>query len=146
MQYPVPQFTEVEDKLIGSLTVKQFVIFFAVGLFLVLIYSATKSALITIIFAIPTAIPSIGIALVPYNGRKVYNMLPSFLNFLTAPKFYIFKKTGEIDAAEVSITPAKVVKEKQTEPAPSRLKSLHYALEQKQKQEEELLTHLQESK
>ena len=31
MQFPVPQFTDVEDKIIGPLTVKQFGILFGVG-------------------------------------------------------------------------------------------------------------------
>lgn len=147
MQFAVPQYTDVEDRIIGSLTLKQFLIIFFAGLILVLIYTATKSVLLTIVVAFPTAIPAVIIAFVPYNGRKMYNMLPSFGRFLTAPKVYIFHKVAPLEedpATEVAA--AKVVKPTKEEPAQSRLKALHYSLEQKQKQEEELLTQLQNKK
>ncbi len=92
MQFPVPQFTDVEDKLIGSLTIKQFGILFAVGVVVFLSYSATKSILVMIFVFLLLGLPALGLALVPFNGRPMYTSVGKLFKFFTSPKLLIFHK------------------------------------------------------
>jgi hypothetical protein len=43
MQYPVPQFTDVEDRIIGPLTLKQFGIIFGAGVVIFLAIQRPKA-------------------------------------------------------------------------------------------------------
>jgi hypothetical protein len=92
MQYPVPQFTDVEDKIIGSLTLKQFGIIFGVGVIIFLAYSSTKSILVAVFFFILFGVPGLGLAFAKINGRPLYNTLGLFAKFLSSPKVLIFHK------------------------------------------------------
>jgi hypothetical protein len=142
MQFAVPQFTEAEDKLIGPLTLKQFLILFFAGLFIVLIYSATKNALIAFIIGLPVGLPALIVAFVPYNGRSMYNILPRLVKNELAQKVFVFRKESLATIGDVQGNIAVTEKSKATdvsleaEPS-SRLKQLHYLLEQKQREEQE---------
>jgi predicted transcriptional regulator len=92
MQFPVPQFTDVEDKIIGPLTVKQFGIIFATGVIIFLGYSATKSVLVLVFLFVLFGIPALGLAFAKINGRPLYNTIGNFVKFLSSPKILIFHK------------------------------------------------------
>src|ERR1700722_16783619 len=92
MQYPVPQFTEVEDKIIGSLTVKQFGILFGVGALVFAFFSATKSIPVTVVAFILFGVPGLALAFYPFNGRSMYVSLGFLMRFATSPKFMVFHK------------------------------------------------------
>ncbi len=92
MQFPVPQFTDVEDKIIGSLTIKQFGIVFAVGAVIFAGFSATKSILVLIFLFVLFGIPGLGLAFGNINGRPIYNTLGLYFKFLTSEKVLIFHK------------------------------------------------------
>ena len=92
MQYPVPQFTDVEDKIIASLTLKQFGIVFGTGVIIFLAYSVSKSILVLIFFGFLFGIPGLGLAFAKINGRPLYNTIGLFIKFLSSPKVLIFHK------------------------------------------------------
>lgn len=92
MQFPVPQFTDVEDRIIGPLTIKQFGIVFAAGAIIFLGYSATKSVLVLIFLGILFGVPAIGLAFARINGRPLYNTIGFFFKFLSSEKILIFHK------------------------------------------------------
>ena len=92
MQFPVPQFTDVEDKIIGSLTVKQFGIIFGVGAIIFLGFSLTKSVVAVVVLFFIVGLPGLGLALVPFNGRPMYTSIGKIVKFLTVPKAYVFHK------------------------------------------------------
>ena len=95
MQFPVPQFTDVEDKIIGPLTVKQFGIIFATGVIIFLGYSATKSVLVLVFLFVLFGIPALGLAFAKINGRPLYNTLGHFAKFVASPKILIFHKEAQ---------------------------------------------------
>lgn len=140
-QYPVPQFTEMEDHIIGRFTIKQFGIIFAAGSIVFAIFSATKNLPITIIFGLFLGLPAVFVALFPFNGRPLYNILPVFIKYAFGPKLFMFRKQASSAIKSVSN-----LDEKKSEDAPhvsketatSRLKELNYLLEQKAHEEEEL--------
>lgn len=95
MQFPVPQFTDVEDKIFGPLSIKQFGIVFGAGVIVFMGYSATKSLIVTIIFFILFGLPALALAFVKPNGRPAYNSIGSLINFYTSPKQLIFHKEAQ---------------------------------------------------
>ncbi len=94
MQFSVPQFTEVEDKIIGPLTIKQFGIIFGGGVFVFIAFTLTKSMAVLIISGLFFGLPTLGLAFGKLNGRPIYNMLGNLLAFITSPKVLIFHKQG----------------------------------------------------
>jgi ABC-type transport system substrate-binding protein len=95
MQYPVPQFTDVEDRIIGPLTLKQFGIVFLAGVIIFVGYSATKSILVLIFLAVLFGVPALALAFLPFNGRPIYNTLGNLAKFMSSPKLLIFHKEAQ---------------------------------------------------
>ncbi len=92
MQFPVPQFTEVEDKIFGPLTLKQFGIVFGAGVVIFLGYSATKSLAVLVVLFLLFGLPALGIAFAKPNGRPLYNSFGFMFRFYTSPKELIFHR------------------------------------------------------
>lgn len=144
MQYPVPQFTEVEDRLIGPLSIKQFSIVFFAGIMIFGGYSATKSIAALVILFLIFGLPAIGLAFLKINGRPAYKQLPCLIKFFTAPKRLIFHKEA---ASFSSRTRMKDVELSKTQKAPAeapgdtrtRLKEVQVILKKQQEEEKILL-------
>lgn len=91
-QFSVPQFIDVEPKVIGPVTVRQFIMFIVGGLFIFLSYKLADFALF-IIEAIIIAGLVVVFAFLKINGRPFHLFLLSFLHALTRPKVRVWKKT-----------------------------------------------------
>ena len=133
MQYQVPQFIEVEDKIFGQLTFKQF-IYVAGGAGLsFLIYKLSGSFLITVIPAFLIMAFSIALA-----WGKLYRRFPFIdvvewgFKYLTSAKLYIWKKTDKVK----SDNPAQAAKQYASVMVPkisdSKLKDLTWSLDIKE--------------
>jgi len=147
MQFPVPQFTDVEDKIIGPLTIKQFGILFGAGILVFLAFSLTKSIIVLVFFGLLIGLPALGLAFAKLNGRPMYNMFGFFYRFLVSPKLLVFHKEGprnfdfkkdqETKAAEkeaaIIKTNLPVVNTEQ------RIKDINRILEENENKEQELL-------
>lgn len=109
MQFPVPQFTDVEDKIIGPLTIKQFGIMFGAGVLVFLGFSATgKNIAFGIFLLIFVGFPALGLAFVKINGRPLYNSFGYILKFLTSPKVLIFHKETSRRGGDVQLKTAEI--------------------------------------
>lgn len=140
MQFPVPQFTDVEDKIIAGLTFKQFAIVFGAGVFTFIIYTISKNLPITIGVAILTGLPALALTFGKLNGRPLYSSLGNFIQYLFGPKVYVYHKEGK--EIEDNIMP--VIIEEQ--PAPKdpketavKIKELNYLLQQQKSEEARLV-------
>lgn len=144
MQFPVPQFTDVEDKIIGSLTFKQFGIVFGAGLIIFLAYTVTKSILVVVFFAVLVGLPALGVAFIPFNGRPIYKMFNVLLKYLLSPKEMVFHKDSDriltvvaVDMkAEATNTPTGVLTREDTQ---SRLKKVRTLLDKNAAEEADLV-------
>ena len=91
MRYQVPQFIEIEDKIIGPLTIKQFV--YLVGgagmAFIVYTYVYIYIALILIAGIIPL---SLALAFYKVNNKPFIDFLESAFLYYTKQNLYIWKK------------------------------------------------------
>ena len=84
MQFVVPQFIDVEDKIIGPITVRQFVISIIGGIIMFCEYKLTDLALF-ILLAVPTAAVFGMIAFLKINGMPFHYFLINFLETLKSP-------------------------------------------------------------
>lgn len=91
MQFIVPQFIDIEDKVIGPFTFKQFLYLAGGGGLAFFCYKV-----LPILFAIPLALGfiALGIALTFYkvNGKPFVFIFQAFVNFLFQSKLYIWKQ------------------------------------------------------
>lgn len=92
MQFQVPQFTEIEDKVIGPFTLKQFLYLLAGGVIIFIFYKIF-SLFITILLSLPVAAVVIALAFVKVNNRPFISMVKNFFGFLRKPDFYVWKKS-----------------------------------------------------
>lgn len=77
-QFVVPQFIDVEDKVIGPITVRQFVILLVAGLLLFVAYRLSDLALF-IVWLLVLGGSALILAFAKVNGRPIHYF---FLNFL----------------------------------------------------------------
>ena len=91
MKFEVPQFIEVEDKIFGPLTWRQFVylgggVGMAVALYFFLPFIAFA------FIGIPLALVAVALAFYPVNNRPFSHFLEAMFNFTFRPKRYLWRK------------------------------------------------------
>jgi hypothetical protein len=114
-QFVVPQFIDVEDKILGPLTVRQFVILLVVFGTDFLIYKLADFALF-IATGIPLFAFGVVLAFVKINGQPFHYYLLNLSQYLKRPKLKIWDKT--LNDAEVR----EFLEEKPLPPPPPRPK------------------------
>jgi hypothetical protein len=143
MQFPVPQFTEVEDKIIANLTFRQFGIILATGGMIFFTYSVSKDVIVTGFAAFIFGIPGLGLAFAQFNGRPMYRSIPLLFQYLTSNKLFVFRKqsldAGALAVGTLTIKPEVQTKRPLDEDPMTRLKKIQYQLEQRASEEAELL-------
>lgn len=126
MQFKVPQFIDVEDKLFGPLTFKQFAYLAGGG---GLVFVAYK--LLPLYIAIPVMLPIAGLALLltfyRINGQPFIYYLQASIVYLVGSKLYIWKQRQKKKKVEEKLE----VKERQVLPTltNSKLKDLAWSLD-----------------
>ncbi len=91
MQFNVPQFVEVEDKIFGPLTLKQFFMF--LGGTIVIIFLWYLFALwVVIVVAIPIVAFLVASVFVKVNGRSFMSFFSSWLKYLFNTKTFVWKR------------------------------------------------------
>jgi hypothetical protein len=115
--HPIPQdVTGFKFKLIGSITVKQFLYIVAGGILAAVCFILPITAFIKIPLAIIFGGMGAMIAFIPIDGRPMDVMLKNFLKALPAENQYIFKKRGAEALITEFFTPqaAAAIKEEKT--------------------------------
>jgi len=92
MRFQVPQFIEVEDKIFGPLTLKQFIYLAGGGGLSFLVYVFVGNILISIIpIALIMAISG-SLAFYKVNNKPLVNVVESAFKYYLGGKLYIWKK------------------------------------------------------
>ena len=97
MQYKVPQFIDIEDKVFGPLTFRQFA-YLAGGAGLVYLSIKLLPSFIALI-----AVPLFGgfalaLAFYRYNEKPFIHLLESFTKFYTRSRLYLWHKQTPVEA------------------------------------------------
>jgi hypothetical protein len=108
MRFQVPQFIEIEDKIFGPLTFRQFV-YLVGGAGLCFICYSLLPFFIAALLILPIAAFSLALAFYKVNSKPFINVVESSIKYVLAGKLYIWKKETK---------PRAIKKEKQA-PAPT---------------------------
>ena len=133
MRFQVPQFIEVEDKLFGPLTFKQFIyVAGAVGICVVLF--TLLPTFIAILLSVPIAVFGAALAFYKVNDRPFVNVVEDFFHYSTAAKLYVWKKEDKkpVTKAQSGAEPAPQVYVPRL--SQSKLKDLSWSLDIKENQ------------
>lgn len=90
MQFQVPQFLDVEDKIFGPLTLKQFLYIAAAAAISFILFFALEEWLWVICTGIVGLI-AITLAFVKFNGRPAIYMFLSLIKYAWFPKLYLWQ-------------------------------------------------------
>ena len=118
MEYQVPQFIEVEDKIFGPFTLKQF-IYIAGGVGLCAIFVLYLPIVVGIILAIPVAVLTGALAFFKVNNKPFVEIIEAAFTYYISDRLYLWKKEKNkpsaapaearpIDPARVGLTQSKL--------------------------------------
>lgn len=93
MRFEVPQFIEVEDKIFGPLTWRQFV-YVGGGSGLAAVLFFFTPLIVFLIFGIPIAIATFALAFYPINNRPFAVFLESVFRYFRGSRLYLWQKKG----------------------------------------------------
>lgn len=140
MQYSVPQFVEIEDKIIAFLTLKQFLILLGGGLVIFLLWSIFGASIIFFLLTLPTIGFFALLAFGKFNGRPLLANAPHLVSFFLKPRVRIFHRISDLKTLSIVKKQEPVASAALPEqPVSSRLKRLAYLLDQKTAEEERLI-------
>lgn len=90
MEYQVPQFIEVEDKIIGPLTLKQF-IYLAGGAGICVVFFSYLPIIFALLFSAPVAAFAAALAFYKINGKSFIEMVEAGFNYYIHAKLFLWK-------------------------------------------------------
>ncbi len=136
MRFQVPQFIDVEDKIFGPFTLKQF-IYLAGGASVALVATTLFGLFFGLIISSPVIILALALAFYKINNRPFIFALESAFKYATKDKLYIWKKKTpeerEVEAKERKYSSLIV-----PNLSGSRLKDMNWELDVKKREDETL--------
>ncbi len=93
MRFQVPQFVDIEDKIIGPLTLKQFMTYLFTVLMLIPAFIAFDLSLFLTV-AIPVLALAALFAHMKPNGKSMFSLTGSAFNFITRGQLFIWQRSG----------------------------------------------------
>ena len=133
MEYQVPQFIEVEDKIFGPFTLRQF-IFLAGGAGLCAMALLYLPFILGAVIAIPVAILSLALAFYKLNGKTFLDILEAGFNYYVNERLYLWRKEKKSETPAIAqaavVTPAR----QKLGLSGSKLKDLAWSLDIKDKE------------
>ncbi len=96
MRFEVPQFIEIEDKIFGPLTWRQF-LYLGGGGGMGAVLFFTTPFIVFLIFGLPLALLAGALAFYPVNSRPFSFFLEAIIGYVRRQKLYLWKKEqGEV--------------------------------------------------
>jgi len=139
MRFEVPQFIEIEDKIFGPFTLKQF-IYLAGTAGIGFLFYATLPLFLAILLIAPIGVFGAALAFYKHNNRPFILLVESWFNYTLKGKLYIWKKrekTVEQEVDEVTqITQSPMYVPKLSD---SKLKDLSWSLDVEERQRGDVL-------
>ena len=107
MQFRVPKSIDVEDKIVGPLTIKQAVFVVGSGAIAYLLYQIITPTFLAIVLAIPFVGLGLGLAFIRINGQSFIVLLQAIFKFLTTDRFYLWQHRTKDIGQNRTDTPVK---------------------------------------
>ncbi|MCB9810747.1 MAG: PrgI family protein [Candidatus Nomurabacteria bacterium] len=94
MRFEVPQFIDIEDKIFGPLTWRQFLYLGGgVGMGVVLFFI---NKILFLILGLPLALLAIALAFYPVNNRPFSFFLEAIFTYLSSTKLYLWRQKEDV--------------------------------------------------
>ncbi|MDB5195142.1 MAG: seg [Parcubacteria group bacterium] len=110
MEYQVPQFIEVEDKIFGPFTLKQFIYLAGGGGLTAIIILYVRPLVLTFVLIAPVLALTGALAFYRMNNKSFIELLEAGFNYYTKGRLYLWKKE---EAVEMPVAAAPVVETRQ---------------------------------
>jgi hypothetical protein len=95
MRFQVPQFIDIEDKIFGPLTIKQFVYIAGGAGLAFILFRAIPFVVISIPLMLLVIIFSLALAFYQVNNKPLLNMIQSAFGYAISSKLYLWKKSDK---------------------------------------------------
>ncbi len=92
MQFRVPQFIDIEDKIFGPFTFKQFAYLLGAGGFAFILWSLVSIKIIAIILIIPISGLFLALAFFKVNNRPFADVLESSFKYYIGEKIFVWQQ------------------------------------------------------
>ena len=102
MQFQVPQFIEVEDKIVGRLTLKQFLYLAGGAGAVIALYIYIPYKIVAILLIIPIAAFSLALTFYRINNRPFIDVVQSFFYYSIGSKLYLWKKAEKKPVSQLT--------------------------------------------
>jgi hypothetical protein len=102
MRFEVPQFIEIEDKIVGPFTWRQFVYIAGGTGLLVTLWFLLDSILLFALIGLPVGALAGSLAFQKVNNRPFSIFLEALFNYLTHKKLYLWRKSEEQEVVDKS--------------------------------------------
>ena len=132
MQFQVPQFIEVEDKIFGPLTFRQF-IYLGGGAGIAYIFFRLLPIYIALPFIIAAAAFGVALAFMQFNGRPFITAVENAFYFLLRPRLYLWNNAAKPAAKKASVNTGKGPEVYVPKLSESRLHELAWSLDIKER-------------
>jgi len=130
-QFQVPQYIEIEDKIVGSLTIKQFIYLLGGGGLVLLLWVLGLPAIIFWPLTMAAVSFFAGLAFFQVNGRPLVAYLNNVLNHFTHARRYMWIRQEHATPKKTVIEAKPLMRAPQL--TESKLKNLSWALDVNQK-------------
>jgi hypothetical protein len=94
MRFEVPQFIEIEDKIFGPLTWRQF-LYLGGGVGAAVVIFLTLPFIIFAIVGLPIALLAGALSFYPVNNRPFSFFLEAIINYITGDRLYLWRSKEE---------------------------------------------------
>ncbi len=95
MRFEVPQFIEIEDKIFGPLTWRQF-LYLGGGVGMGVVLFLTTHITVFILVGLPLALLAGALAFYPVNNRPFSFFLEAIINYVRGTKLYLWRQKREV--------------------------------------------------
>jgi len=95
MQFEVPQFIEIEDKIFGPLTWRQFV-YLGGGVGAAVVIFLVFGFIVFMLLGLPIALLAGALAFFPVNNRPFSYFLEAVYNYATNDKLYLWHQKADV--------------------------------------------------
>ncbi|MFA6269667.1 MAG: PrgI family protein [Candidatus Paceibacterota bacterium] len=136
MRFQIPQFIDVEDKIFGPFTLKQF-IYLAGGASVAVVGVVFFGIFFGLLIASPIVVLALALAFYKVNNRPFVNIMESAFRYFLKDKLYIWhKKEPEEESGENASNTNKFSSLIVPNLSQSKLKDLNWELDVKKKEDE----------
>ncbi|MFA5652010.1 MAG: PrgI family protein [Candidatus Paceibacterota bacterium] len=102
MQYQVPQFIEIEDKIFGPLTLKQFLYLAGGAGAAIALYIYIPFKLVAILIIIPIVAFSLALAFYKINNKPFIDVVQASFYYALGDKLYLWKKAEKKPVSQLT--------------------------------------------